>query len=419
MRALVFDHSLPRLVATKMLASLTPRAFVGPLAPMQMRELPDPVPPADDWVVVRTALCGLCGSDYKQVFLNGRIDNPMTALVSFPQVLGHEIVGTIESVGPAVTRRRVGERVVVNPWLSCAPRGIRPPCAACAAGDLSLCENFARGHLARGIHTGNSSTATGGFAPLLPAHESMCFPLPPEVSFETAVLADPFSVSFHAVIRNPPPEGGTALVYGCGTLGLLSIAILRRLYPGMRIGAVARYPHQRRLAQQLGAGEVFDWRPTGRLIEEVATWCGAEVLRPWNGQPMLNGGVGVIYDSVGSAESLEVGVRVARPRSRIVVTGVEIPRKFEWTPMYFKEISLVGSNAFAVEEYGGRRQHAMEWYLELARSGDVDLNALLTHRFALVDYREAFMACYDQGRSGAVKVLFDFRQEAGSSLAGR
>jgi threonine dehydrogenase-like Zn-dependent dehydrogenase len=122
---------------------------------------------------------------------------------------------------------------------------------------------------------------------------------------------------------------------------------------------------------------------------------------------MLNGGVDVVYDTVTSPETLEVGVRVTRSRGSIVALGVEPPRRFEWTPLYFKELRLVGSNAFGVEEWQGRRQHAMEWYLEWVRTGQVDVVPILTHRFALDDYREAFLACHDQGASGAVKVLFD------------
>jgi threonine dehydrogenase-like Zn-dependent dehydrogenase len=408
MQALVCENSLPRQAITKILGSFYPRAFVGPLAPMRMREIPDPAFPGPDWVVLRTALCGLCGSDYKQVFLNGRMDNPMTALISFPQVLGHEVVGTIEAVGPAVKRRRVGERVVLNPWLSCAPRGIDPLCGPCARGELSLCENFARGCLAPGIHTGNSSTATGGFAPLVPAHESMCFPIPDGVDFSAAVLADPFSVALHSILHNPPPAEGAALIYGCGTLGLLTIAILRSLAPRLRLLAVARYEHQRRLALQFGAEAAVDHRPTTAIIERAAAFTGTEIFKPWYGQPMLNRGVDVVYDTVGSAETLEVGVRVAAPRTRIVVTGVEIPRRFEWTPLYFKEIAVVGSNAFAIEEFEGRRQHAMEWYLEWVASGRIDVTPILTHRFALTDYREAFMTCWNQGAHSAVKVLFRY-----------
>src|SRR5438876_4058342 len=289
MRALVCELSVPRQVVTSLLGRIDKRFFFGPFSPATLRELPEPELPAPDWVTIRTRLCGICGSDYKQMFLNGSMDNPMTAVISFPQVLGHEVVGTIERVGPSVRTRHVGERVVLNPWLSCAPRGIQPPCPECAEGQYSICRNFARGNLPPGIHTGNSSKATGGFAPLVPAHESMCIPIPEGVSDQQAVLADPFSVSLHGILKRPPAPGGTALVYGCGTLGLLAIAILRALYPQVLVCAVARFPHQERLAKQFGAVRIIPWRPTGGIIHSVSEMTGAEVLKPWYGQPMLNG----------------------------------------------------------------------------------------------------------------------------------
>lgn len=406
MKALLFENALPRLAATKILSLLSPKAFVGPLAPIQLREIPDPVAPAPDWVTLRTRLCGICGSDAKQVFMNGAFDNAMTAMISFPQVLGHEVVGTVETVGPEVRGLGSGQRVLLNPWLSCATRGL-PLCEWCERGELAQCLNFTRGGLTPGIHHGNSSQATGGFAPLVPAHASQCIPIPDEVSDEEAVLGDPFSVSLHAILHHPPPAGGVALVYGVGTLGLLAVAILRLLFPGVRVLAVARFDHQARLAEKLGVQQVLPHRPTRGIVEGLANALDVELNAPWRGLPMLNGGVDVVYDTVTSPETLEVGVRVTRSRGSIVALGVEPPRRFEWTPLYFKELSLVGSNAFAVEEWQGRRQHAMEWYLEFVRTRQVDVTPILTHRFALADYREAFLACHDQGRSGAVKVLFD------------
>jgi len=408
MKALVFENNIPRTVATKLLGTLSPQFFVSSVSPMALKEIPDPSLSRPDWLTIRTALCGLCGSDYKQVFLKGRYDNPMTALISFPQVLGHEVVGHIAAIGPEVRTRRVGERVVLNPWLSCAPRGVEPACAWCQRGEYAQCANFAHGRLTPGIHHGNSSDATGGFAPFVPAHESQCIPIPEDVSFEAAVLADPFSVSLHAILHSPPPVSGTALVYGCGTLGLLAIAILRALYPQVLVIAVARYAHQERLARQFGAARVIPWRPTRSIIQSVSELTAAEVLKPWYGQPMLNGGVDVVYDSIGSSESLEVSVRVTTTRGRIVVTGVEMPKQFEWTPLYFKEIALIGSNAFGIEEYDGRRQHAMEWYFEFLHSKRIDVTPIITHRFRLDAYRDAFLTCWDQGKNGAVKVLFEF-----------
>lgn len=406
MRALTIGNEMPRLAATKILSAISPRAFVGPLSPLRLREIPEPALPAPDWVIARTRLCGLCGSDYKQVFMNGAFDNPMTAMISWPQVLGHEVVGVIDEVGPGATSRRIGERVVLNPWLSCVTRSL-PPCTFCRDGRLAQCLNFGGGAIARGIHSGNSATATGGFAPRVPAHESQWIPIPDDVSDEAACLADPFSVSLHAILKSPPTAGGTVLVYGCGTLGLLAIAILRILHPDVRVLAVARFAHQAALAREFGAEAVFDHRPTKRIVESVAQATSARIEVPWQGLPMLTGGVDVVYDTVSSAETLEVGVRIVRSLGSVVAIGVEPPRRFEWTPLYFKEISIVGANGFGIEEIAGERRHAMAWYFEFIRNRGFDATAIISHRFALDDYRDAFMACYAQGEHAAVKVLFD------------
>jgi threonine dehydrogenase-like Zn-dependent dehydrogenase len=121
MKAVVFHYNLPRFAFAYLLGLATPRAYLAAPGPLALKEIPEPELPYDDWAIVRTRLCGICGSDLKEVFLEGSFDNPLTALISFPAVLGHEVVGTVERVGPRVTSLRVGERVVLNPWLSCGP----------------------------------------------------------------------------------------------------------------------------------------------------------------------------------------------------------------------------------------------------------------------------------------------------------
>ncbi|MGD1102658.1 MAG: alcohol dehydrogenase catalytic domain-containing protein [Terriglobia bacterium] len=408
MKAIVFRYSLPRFVFAYLLGIITPRAYLGAPGPLALEEIAEPPLPADDWVVVRTRLCGICGSDLKQVFLHGNFDNPLTALISFPAVLGHEVVGTIERVGPRVTSRRVGERVVLNPWLSCGPRGITPPCDACQRGQYFSCQHFTDGYLPPGIHIGNCRAASGGYAAFMAAHQSQLFPIPEEVSFDQAVLADPFSVSLHAILKSPPSEGDLALVYGCGTLGLLSIAILRALFPTARVIAIARYPHQEELAREWGAERVIRARDPVEIIETIAGMVNVPVLRPHHGKPWLLRGVDVIYDTIGSPESFEIGVRVARPRANIIVTGVDKPARFEWTPLYFKEIALVGSNAFGVENFEGTSSHAMEIYLRLVAQKRLDPARLITHRFRLDQYQEAFVVGRQKAKHRTVKAMFDF-----------
>jgi threonine dehydrogenase-like Zn-dependent dehydrogenase len=229
--------------------------------------------------------------------------------------------------------------------------------------------------------------------------------VPDGVSDEQAVLADPCSVQLHAVLRNPP-AAGPALVYGCGTLGLMTIALLRVLHPATPVWAVARHMHQAEHACDLGASEVLPADPE-RIVEAVAALAGTVPLRPWSGRPWLMRGPDVIYDTVGSPASIETGLRIASARGSLVVSGVEPPRRFEWTPYYFKEVSIVGSNAFAMETIDGRRMHAMEAYLELLTRG-FDLSHLVSHRYALADYRRAFLRMHSKAGDSVVKSVFAF-----------
>jgi threonine dehydrogenase-like Zn-dependent dehydrogenase len=379
--------------------------------PMRLTELDRPRPRRGDWVVARTRLTGICGSDAKQVFDDfgeGFSDSPLGNFFSLPTVLGHEVVAEVTEMGPDAQGLEVGQRVVLNPWLTCGPRGIDPPCGSCEVGDLSMCWSFAEGDVAPGIHTGTSKDATGGMAEYLPAHDSMLFPVPDGVPDELAVLADPFSVSLHSVTRHPPPAGGRALVYGGGALGTCATAILRALHPDVEVMVVARFEAQAALARRLGATVASPW-PAEALIEEAAAWSGG-VLQRSGGLPMAHpGGIDVVYDTIGTTESSEVGVRLLRSRGTLVKSGVNAPERWEWSPLYFKELNWVGSNAFGIEEVEGERLHGIAHYLKLVDEGRVDLTGMLTHTFALDDWRDAFVALATQADSGAVKVAFDFR----------
>ncbi len=198
MKALVFRHNLAREAASAVGGRVDQRAYVSRFAPVRIEDIEELPLPAKDWVRVQTTFSGLCGSDVKQIILNGSRANPLTALVSFPHVLGHEVVGR---------RADTGERVVLNPWLSCVPRGIDPPCPACQAGRYPWCRNFRSGNLPVSIHLGNCAAAAGAHAERFAAHPSQLFAIPEHVSDDAAVLADPVSVSLRSILLAPPAAG--------------------------------------------------------------------------------------------------------------------------------------------------------------------------------------------------------------------
>jgi threonine dehydrogenase-like Zn-dependent dehydrogenase len=395
-KALVFRHNLAREAASAIGGRVDPRVFVSRFAPVRLEDVAELPLPAPDWVRVETTFSGLCGSDIKQILLNGARDNPLTALVSFPHVLGHEVVGR---------RADTGERVVLNPWLSCGPRGIDPPCPACQAGRYPWCRNFRSGNLPVSIHLGNCAAAAGAHAERFGAHVSQLFAIPDAVSDEAAVLADPVSVSLRSILLAPPADGRAVLVYGSGTLAFAVIALLRHLYPATEVWAATRPGARAALASRIGAHAVLSSSPD-ELVGQVARRVGTTPLEPWSRHDWLQDGPAVVYDTIGSTETVETSLRLLSTGGTLVISGVEPPKRFEWTPLYFKELRVVGSNGFGLEEVGGVVKHAMEHYFDFVSRG-LDLTPVITHRFPLERWDEAVLTVKNSRRTGAVKVLLE------------
>ena len=333
MKALVFRHNLAREAASAIGGRVNRRVFVSRFAPVRLEDVAELPLPAPDWVRVETTFSGLCGSDIKQILLNGSRENPLTALVSFPHVLGHEVVGR---------RADTGARVVLNPWLSCGPRGIDPPCVACQEGRFPWCRNCRFGDLPHSIHLGNCAAATGAHAERFAAHPAQLFAIPDGVSDEAAVLADPVSVSLRSILLAPPRGDRPVLVYGSGTLALAAIALLRHLYPATEVWAATRPGARAALATRLGAHAVLSCSPD-ELVAQVAHRVGATPLTPWSRHDWLQDGPAVVYDTIGSTQTVETSLRLLATGGTLVISGVEPPRRFEWTPLYFKELHVIGS----------------------------------------------------------------------------
>ena len=183
------------------------------------------------------------------------------------------------------------------------------------------------------------------------------------------------------------------------------IALLRHLYPGAEVWAATRPGTRAALATRLGAHTVLSSSPDS-LVAQVARRVGTTPLTPWSRHDWLQDGPAVVYDTIGSTETVETSLRLLATGGTLVVSGVEPPKRFEWTPLYFKELRVIGSNGFGVEEVGGVAKHAMEHYFDFIADG-FDLTPVITHRFPLERWDEAILALKDSRRTGAVKVLLE------------
>ena len=396
----MFHDSRWRQALTFLTGSVHRAGYVSALGPTWVEELPPPKLRGPAWSLVANRLCGICGSDTKQIFLEGRYDNPLTAVISFPHVLGHELMGVVAEPGPESGLSK-GTRVALCASIACAVRGTVPPCRMCAMGQPPLCEGLTLGPFAPAIHIGNSRDLNGGFSEQVAAHRTQLYAIPDHVSDEQAMIADTVSVALQPLVRHPPRLDRPVLVYGMGSIGLCTVAIARALYPSAELWAVARYPHQALLAKQLGANQVFTSKPL-EVIEAVIAQGGGPVRKPWYGLPWLERGAGTIYDTISSAETMEISLRIADKRAVLVQMGVATPHQFEWTLLYFKEVELKGSNAFGVVDWEGRPQHCYEIYWQLIRRG-LDVSKILSHRFTLAQWKQAMLCARDR-RGGAVKV---------------
>lgn len=377
--------------------------------PVSIKKIAIPKLPNENWIRVKTVYSGICGSDMKELTLSGALDNPLRTFISFPQIMGHESVGIIDKIGENTSEFKEGDRVAISPWFSCEPRGITPLCSRCQEGDYPHCKNFQRGILPHGMLLG-TTIGYGGFAPYFTVHKSQCFKIPDNVNFEEAILADPFSVTFHSILILNPKPNSIILVYGLGIIGLLSIVCLKNLFRVENIIAVGRYQFQKNLALKLGANHVF-MSTSNQLVEEIGNYFNAELYTPERGLKWTMDGPNGIIDTIGSSETLEIGVRIIKTQGKIVFLGVSRPKRWENTPHYFKELEIIGSNAFGIEEFETQQAHAFYFFLKFLYEKKIKVSNLITHKFPLSAYNEAFNVLVNKTNSQAIKVVFKFNND--------
>jgi threonine dehydrogenase-like Zn-dependent dehydrogenase len=409
MKALTFDIHPAKWTLCKAAGWASKAAFWSPLSGLRLRDVPEPALPRSDWVRLRTRLGGICGTDLGAIFQRNHPASFLRVLTRFPVVLGHENVAEIDQVGPGVTGFSIGDRVCVEPTLSCEPRGITPPCTQCAAGQIALCENICAGDLPPGQIIGWNNFTGGSWAPHFVAHASQLHRVPDDVPDEIAVLVDPIACALHAAFRRLPADNETALVIGGGIIGAGLVASIRALASKARLIALVRHHGQANLMKRFGADDVvISPRSESSAVryDRIAALFGGRRIPALFGNQAMIGGFDLVYDCVGSGASLTDAMKFTRGQGAVVALGTSQITVVDTTPLWFTELNLIGCNGRAVEQYKGKPLHTYDVVFDLIKNGRLDLTGLLTHQYPLDDYRDAFRELSMGRGGGLIKAAF-------------
>ena len=316
-------------------------------------------------VLVKVRACGICGSDIPRALDNG--------VHYYPIIIGHEFSGEIISIGSEVKNLTCGQRVTAAPLVPC------DDCENCYKGNPAMCEHYSF----------IGSRQDGAMAEYVAVPAKNIVPIADNVTFEQAACIEPITVAIHGIERAGAIDSGkSAIVYGCGTIGILTMQCLKA--KGLeRVYVIDIDEHKLALAKKLGAYEVLN-----SLKEDIPAYF-AE-----------HGKVDYVYETAGVNFLQAQVLQLAKKGGYVVYIGtahrdVTIPAK-SFELILRGELNVTGSWMSYSAPFPGN-----EWIsaVEYLKAGKVRVDEIITHKFPLSSGIEAFNTLVDK-ESRALKVMY-------------
>lgn len=332
---------------------------------IEVVEAPEPRINRPGDVKIRVTTVGVCGSDI-HYYTTGRIGSQV---VEYPYSVGHECAGVVLEVGGGVTRVKVGDRIAVDPAISCFA------CDQCLAGRPHTCRKL--------LFLGCPGQVPGCLAEYLVMPEESCYPLPDALTLTQGALSEPLAIGVYAAKYSIPLGGAKVGILGSGPIGLSVLAAV------LAEGASAVYVTDlidERLCLARGAGAT--WTGDPHAVNVPAEVASREPL-----------GLDVVFECCGRQEALDQSLHLLKPGGKLMIVGIpEVDRvSFSIDLLRRKEICIQNVR---------RQEGCVTRTLEGMASRQLDIDFMVTHRFPLGRVKEAFDLVADY-RDGVVKAMVD------------
>jgi len=334
---------------------------------MEMMEAPTPGIRDDNDVLIRLRVVGICGSDV-HYYESGQIGSQV---VEYPFTVGHECAGIVEAIGSGVANVKPGDRVAVEPAISCHE------CDQCKAGRPHTCRKLR--------FLGCPGQAEGCLSEYIVMPSECCFVVSENVSFDEAAISEPLAIGVYAVQQSASMREARIGILGAGPIGL-SVLLPARTQGAKRIYVTDRIDARIELARTAGA----DWGGNPDTKDVVAM---INSLEP--------GQLDVVFECCGQQEALDQAIDMLKPGGKLMLIGIPptLPRvSFSIDKLRHKEICIQNVR---------RQNHCVQTALDMIDRGDIDVGIMATHRFAFEDAQAGFdlVAGY---KDGVLKAMVDF-----------
>jgi L-iditol 2-dehydrogenase len=337
-------------------------ALLTGIKQFEIRQVPDPkIIDATD-VLIRIKTVGVCGSDI-HYYTSGRIGSQ---IVEFPFIIGHEAAGVVEKVGKKVRRVKEGQRIAIEPAVSCGR------CDQCKIGREHTCRKL--------LFLGSPKQLGGCLCEYIVLQEKNCFPLKKNMTFEQAALSEPLAIGVYSVERSMLSAKNNVAILGAGPIGLSIFHVLRtknigRVYITDKIEE--RIEYSKKLKPKWSGNP-----DRSDIVKEIS-----------NLEPLM---LDTVFECSGDPAAIRQGVQLLKPGGTLVIVGITETDEISFPihELRRKEITIVNIR---------RQVHCAQKAIDLIAKR-INMNSMVTHRFPLEETQKAFELVANY-RDGVIKAM--------------